>query len=219
MRYWLVALASGLSMLLSGCETIPQPPVIRSQVTAFHQWPRDLQDKTYAFERTQTQDNDLEYRTYEDLVRGELDHLGFTEASPSRPAKLIATLGYDISVRDVQVSEPVLVNPYPYWPGYPGYYGHYCCYGPFYDPFWYGPPVVARRNANYQLFTRRLRVTLSQASDRKMLYDTTVISEGMSGSLAAAMPYMIYSAFMDFPGPNGVPRRVDLPVQSTQAAP
>lgn len=203
MRRWLIAvMLAGASILIAGCAT----PSVRSQVTAFHEWPADLQDKTYVFERTKEQDNNLEYRNYENLVRAELHRLGFMEASNPKSIRLKASLDYGINARDVHISEPVVIDPYPYWYG-PAWRGYY---GPFYDPFWFGPPMVERREFNYQLFTRRLKVTLTRATDGKKLYDVTVVSEGANGSLAAVMPYMVRSAFADFPGKSGVPRVIEL---------
>jgi hypothetical protein len=203
MKRWLVTLllvASGA--LLAGCAS-----TITSQVTTFHEWPMQLQDKTYVFERTKEQDNNLEYRAYENLVRAQLNRLGFREASNERPPTLKVTLEYGISVRDVREVYPVAVGPSWYGPAWPGYYG------PFYDPFWYAPPIVEQREANYQLFTRHLKITMARISDGKMLYQTTVISEGTNGSLAAVMPYMVRSAFTDFPGKSGVPHYVKLKMQ------
>lgn len=216
MKYWKFAVLLAVSvLLLQGCATTT---TIRSDVTAFHEWPAQMQDKSYVFARTKEQDNNLEYRNYENLVRAELQRLGFTEAQDAASARLKATLEYSITGRDVRISYPVVVDSY--WPGaWPGYYGpwrggYYSpFYSPFHDPFWPGPPVVDRREENYVLFTRRLRFGLAQASTGKMLYDVTVVSEGRNGNLAAVMPYMVRSAFADFPGPSGVPRRIELKME------
>jgi len=58
-----------------------------------------------------------------------------------------------------------------------------------------------------------LHVVIMQAADGKKLYDTTVVSEGSNGSLAAIMPYLVRSMFADFPGKNGVPRQVELKME------
>lgn len=209
MKRWLSAvflIASGL--LLAGCATT----TVTSEVTPFHAWPAHLQEKTYVFERSREQNNNLEYLNYENLVRNELNRLGFVEASPSQTPNLKVTLNYGIKVRDVHEVYPVVLNPYPspfmspYWYG-PAWRGYY---GPFYDPFWYGPPVVEQRESNYELFTRQLRIVIARASDGKALYETAVVSEGRNGSLATVMPYMVKSAFTEFPGKSGVPHRVEL---------
>lgn len=203
MKRWLIAILLALSAtLLAGCATI-----IRSEVTTFHELPLELPDKTYVFERNKEQNNDLEYRSYENLVRAELNRLGFVEASSAHPPALKVTLKYSIKVRDVREVYPVVVNPYWYGPAWRGYYG------PFYDPFWYGPPMVEQREASYQVYTRRLHIMLARIADDKALYETTVVSQGGNGSLAAVMPYMVRSAFTDFPGKSGVPHYVELRMQ------
>lgn len=198
-------------LLLTGCAT-----TIQSNVTAFHEWPAELRNKSFVFERTAQQENNLEHRAYENLVRHELLHLGLAEGANLQSAGLKVAMNYSINVRDVRVVQPVLLDPYP-WYGSPfygsrwyghGYYNPY--YGPFYSPFWYGPPIVEQRETRYQLADRQLKIVISQAADSRKLYDVTVSSEGTNTSLAVVMPYMIRSAFADFPGPNGVPRRIEL---------
>jgi hypothetical protein len=202
MKRWFTVTLLVLSSLLAGCAS-----TIRSQVTTFHEWPAALPDKSYVFERTREQNNNLEYRAYENLVRAELKRLGFSEAAPARQPTLKVDLDYGITVRDVREVYPVVVSPYMVGPPWYGYYG------PFYDPFWYGPPIVERREENYQLFTRRLHITITRIADGRKLYDTTVISEGRNGSLAEVMPYLVRSAFADFPGKSGVPRVVELKME------
>ncbi|HZW21252.1 DUF4136 domain-containing protein [Noviherbaspirillum sp.] len=211
MRALLSACILAVSTLVAGCGTI-----IRSDVTSFHEWPDTLPDKSYVFERTKEQNDSLEYRNYENLVRNELNRLGFSEApSGTRPA-LKAALSYSINGRDVREVYPVVVHPYPYWYG-PAWRGHYWphhpFYSPFYDPFWYGPPIVEQRVSQYQLFNRQLRVSLARMADNKKLFETTVVSEGTNPSLATVMPYMVRSAFAEFPGQNGVPRRIELKME------
>lgn len=210
----------GVALLTGGCAT----PTIRTQVTTFHEWAPAQQEKSYVFDRSKEQENNLEYRSYEDLVRTELARLGFAEATDPKAAKLKAALDYGMKVRDVRVVQPVVVNggyPYFYGSAYRGYYGPYhgpfygpfyrpYYYSPFYDPFWYGPPVVQQQESSFQVYTRQLKVTLARAADAKKLHETTVVSEGRNGSLAAVMPYMVRSAFADFPGQSGVPRQVEL---------
>ncbi len=135
---------------------------------------------------------------------------------PAQAAQLKVTLAYGIDGREVRVVESVLVDPGWYGPPfYDPYFGRPWrrgLYGPFYDPFWFSPAVVVPREVNYELFTRHLNVTIARAADSRKLYEVTVRSEGRIGSLPAVMPTMIRAAFVEFPGPNGVPRQVDLPL-------
>ena len=107
MKHWLIGLMVALSLLLAGCAT----PTVKSEVTTFHEWPAALQEKNYVFERTKEQDNNLEYRNYENMVRAELNRLGFKEASTNQAPKLKVTLDYSISLRDVREIYPVVVDP------------------------------------------------------------------------------------------------------------
>ena len=220
MRSRFSTIAIAFCLLLTGCAT-----TIQSNVTAFHEWPAELRNKSFVFERTAQQENNLEHRAYEDLVRNELLRLGLTEAPDPRSAGLKVAMNYSINVRDVRVVQPVLVDPWygspfygPSWHGY-GYYGpryspfYSPYYGPFYSPFLYAPPIVERRETRYQLAERQLRVVISRTADSKRLYDVTVDSEGTNTSLAAVMPYLVRSAFADFPGKSGVPRRIELKME------
>src|SRR5215210_1386509 len=70
-RSWTAVRTAALCMLMAGCAT-----TIQSEVTAFHEWPDQLPDKSFVFERSAAQENNLEYRSYENLVRAELIRLG-----------------------------------------------------------------------------------------------------------------------------------------------
>jgi hypothetical protein len=205
MRRLLLWLAVLSAVLLSGCAGT----IVRSQVTAFHEWPADLGEKSYSFSHDARQANDLEYRNYENLVRNELQRLGFAETAGGR---LKVSLDYDVGSRDVQVVEPVIMDPW-YGPGYFGRYHYpYGLYSPYADPFWFGPPVVQPVERHYVVYMRRLSINIARAAGGKNLYQVTVKSEGSNPSLAAVMPAMVRSAFADFPGPSGVPRIIELKV-------
>jgi hypothetical protein len=204
-RWLLLWLAVLSAVLLSGCAGT----IVRSQVTAFHDWPADLGEKSYSFSRDARQANDLEYRSYENLVRNELQRLGFGETANAR---LRVNLNYDVDSRDVRVVEPVVMDPW-YGPGYLGRYHYpYGLYSPYADPFWFGPPVVQPVERQYVVYMRQLSITIARAADGKNLYQVTVKSEGANPSLAAVMPAMVRSAFADFPGPSGVPRIIELKI-------
>ena len=211
MKNKLVMLLAMASMLLAGCAT----PRIQSDVTVFQDWPEQSRGQSIAFERSNVQENDLEYRSYENLVRNELLRLGFVDAGAPASAQVKVALAYGINGRDVRVVQPVVVDPYWYpspffyYPRWRGYYR------PFPDPFWYGPGYTEYRETNYELFKRYLKVTLSNATDGKKLYDVTVTREGTNGSMPVVMPYLVRSAFLEFPARNGETRRIQLDMTPT----
>ena len=200
--------AAALPLLLSGCAT-----TIRSEVTAFHQWPAALPGQSYVFMRPAPAD--LERQNYEQLLRERLAKLGLREAATGEPAALAVTMDYRINGRDVRVVETVLVDPWygtpwygpgfysPYW-GYPGY-GY-----PFYGPGWGGVPVAREQETRYTVFHRELTLKITDEESLRSLYEVTVRSDGREGNLAKVMPYLVASAFKDFPGKSGVPQVVEL---------
>lgn len=198
-----------LALLLAGCAT-----PLRNNVTAFNSWPSDLEDKSYAIERTPEQANDLEFQTYENMLRMELARLGFEEKPPAS-ARLSVKLQYQWSVRDVQVYQPV-ADPY-YMPWGWGWGGPgFGCRGPqgYYPPGIYypgcgAPPIVQQQATRYQMYARQVRVLIADAKTKRNLYDVTVNGDDTRGPLPELMPYMLRAAFTDFPGKNGVPHVVE----------
>ena len=199
---WLALLSA---MLLSGCAGT----IVRSEVTTFHDAATDFGDKTYVFNRDARQDNDLEYRSYENLVRGELQRLGFAETSAG---KLQVGIRYQVDARDMRVVEPMVVDPW-YGPGFGRFHRPYGFYGPYADPFWFAPPLVQPVERRFVSYARKLEISISRIADRKNLYQVVVNSQGQNPSLALVMPAMVKSAFADFPGPSGVPRVLEVKVE------
>lgn len=203
-----------LTLLLTGCAS-----TIRSEVTAFHQWPSTLASKSFVFERTDAQAQSLEYRSYEGLVRNALLQQGLHESDAGEKAALHVRLDASISGRDVRIVETVLVDSWygtpwygpgafgPYWGGWPG-----AAY-PLYSPMWPSMPVAREQERRYTVFHRELKIKISAAADGQPLYDVTVRSDGKEGNLAKVMPYLVHSAFAEFPGKSGVPRVVEMKMQ------
>ena len=208
MRY-LAILMTALTVLLTGCAT-----TIRSDVTAFHDWPAQLNDKSYVFEAPAAEDDTLEYRSYQNLVRAELAKHGFGEASGPDSAKLRISMRFgtmDVPERVLQATDPFWYGP-GYWPGRYGYrYGAWPGYGRFgYSPFW-GGPMEVEETVRHK-FERELRVTINENTGKK-LYDVSVHSTSGKRATPQVMPAMVASAFADFPGRSGVPRRVEVKVE------
>lgn len=88
--------------LLAGCAS-----TVTSQVTAFRQpgW-TDNPPRTYAFEHTAAQQNDLERQTYEAWTSDQLAAHGFTSV-PRASARYVVRLDYSTATRLVQVRQPV----------------------------------------------------------------------------------------------------------------
>lgn len=205
MKRTVLTATAALALLLGGCAT-----TIRSDVTTFHQWPAQLADKTYAFEAPPPQDDTLELRSYQNLVRAQLGKLGFQEAT-GKPALKVSMrfTTTDVPIRVIQAIDPFFYPSarYAYYPFHRrSHWGGW--YSPFYDPFWSGMPQyqVVERHA----YQREVQVAIKSASDNRRLFDVTVHNQSSQPSTPLVMPALVQSAFEGFPGPNGVARRIEL---------
>ena len=206
-RTMITAAAVSMSLLLGGCAT-----TIRSSVTTFNQWPAQLSDKSYAFTPPPPQDNTLELQSYENLVRGQLNRLGFHE-QPQGPALKVSMRFTTIDV-PTQVVYPTFAPAY-YSPrfAYMGwrrrYWGGF--YSPFYDPLW--GPMPAYDVETEHRYHRQLEISIQAANDGRRLFDVSVRNVSKQMSTPAVMPALVQSAFQDFPGPNGGSRIIELQQQ------
>ena len=199
------------AILLAGCSTVT------SQVTVFHDWPAEVKEKTYVFDKRPVQQNNLEYNSYENLVRNKLNQSGFVEASGGNPAFKVA-LNYHTEPSDVQVSLPpnygwndpfwrfgYMRGPYfrPYF--YPYAYGFYGPYGP------YGPGLPMDLEVR-RWYKHELDMLISEARTGKQLFDIRSSTESMNRTLNTQMANLVESAFKEFPGISGVTKKVETPV-------
>jgi hypothetical protein len=138
------------------------------------------------------------------------------EAIGTEEGALMVSFNASVSARDVLVIETVLVDSWygtpwhgagfysPYWGGWPGY-------GPtFYGPFSPGIPVPRQRERRFSVFDRELKLKITNAASSQPLFETTVRSEGKEGNLVRVMPYLVRSAFTDFPGKSGKPHVIEM---------
>jgi hypothetical protein len=212
MKRIVLTATAALTLLLGGCAT-----TIRSDVTTFHQWPAAVADKTYVFEAPPAQEDTLELRSYQNLVRGELARLGFQDAGASGTPTLKVSMRFtttDVPVRVIQAGYPFMYySPlsvrYAYRrPYYRGLYGS-GWYSPFYDPFWGPTPGVFHEVTRHE-YHRELQVSIKSIKEDKRLFDVTVKNNSRTMSTPVVMPALVQSAFEGFPGVNGVARTVEL---------
>jgi hypothetical protein len=205
-RLVMMAATAAMALLLGGCAT-----TIRSDVTTFHQWPAQIEDKSYVFETPPAIDNTLEYQSYQNLVRGQLAQLGFREANAGAAALKVAMrfTTTDVPVRVIEPADPMFYgfSSYRYGPRF-GPRGRWAgWHHPFYDPFW--SPFPAYQVSVEHQFRRELQVSIKDAAGKR-LFDVTVHNMSRALSTPAVMPALVHSAFAGFPGPNGAVRRVEL---------
>ena len=206
----ITCLVISLCLLLTGCSTI-----IRSEVTAFHHWPSEMSEKRFQFVHEGGEPTGLERQSYESLIRAELTRLGFREAAGTEEGMLHVSFNALVSARDLVVIETVLVDswygPSFYGPRYSPLWGGWSGFGhPFYGPFSPGIVVPRERERRFTVYERELKLKISDASSSQPLYETTVRSEGKEANLARVMPYLVRSAFTDFPGKSGTPNVIEM---------
>lgn len=210
-RLPLVLLAPFL-LLAGGCASY-----LSADVTSFHQLPPDnrLAGRSFLIEPAAEQKQSLEFRAYADLVRQALIRQGLTAAA-GPGADLAVAVAYSLDSG----------RPVTY--GYPAY--GYTSFGPVWGwvphhgpggqiryvqavtyPVGYG--VVGTNYSQSVLYRRELRVDVTDrqpGANGAKLFEGRAVSEGEVGALAPVMPALVQALFSDFPGPNGVTRRVSV---------
>ncbi len=196
---WLAGVA-GLAVLLAGCAT-----PLRGQLTAFHEWPADA-PRTYRFVRTDAQRDSLEQAAWEKVLRAELARAGFREDPSPRFA-----IGFDYRVvRHLSrvVDTYAGVHPYFWWGAW-GPHGGMSIGGPlWWGPGWY--PV--ERDVSWHEYRLRMEIEDLATKPARRVYEGTAVSEGGGSAPAAVLPLLARAVLGDFPGPSGVTRRVEVPV-------
>jgi hypothetical protein len=209
-----------LMLLAGGCASY-----LSADVTSFHQLPTGhrFAGRTFAIEPDPEQKDSLEFRAYADLVREALIGHGLVPASGPNADLGVSVRFWIDDGRPVTYGYPAYgyTSFGPVWgwvprPG-PGGHVHYVWTATY--PLGYG--VVGTNYSRYVLYRRELRVEINdRRADGKgaRLFEGSASSEGESGALAPVMPAMVRALFSDFPGPNGVTRRVQVNLAEEPAA-
>jgi hypothetical protein len=71
-------------------------------------------------------------------------------------------------------------------------------------------PVARQQERRYTVFYRELKLKINETLAGQPLYEVTVRSEGKEGNLAKILPYLVRSAFAEFPGKSGIPRIIEM---------
>jgi hypothetical protein len=216
MKTLALLLLSLSTLLLSGCAS-----TIRSNVAVFHEWPAEATQNSFVLEPPAAQEDGIEYTQYQNLLRRELVRLGMADAAATgQSPTLKVSMHYSTTPVEVHaiVADPFFFGPgvgyrrpfgyYPYWyrtnigPGYTRYY-------PASSPL--------ARDEVAEAFRRKLQIGISRIADGKKLYEVTVDNGSDNEAQNEVMPYMIQSAFAQFPGESGKPYRVVITLKQDEA--
>lgn len=210
-----------IAFTLAGCETLgeEEPLRVESNVEVFHQL-KPSSVVSYNVMPFKEQEGKLEYATYADKIREQLNAKGFVEA-PSEKADVVVFIEYGID------DGKAVVSSYPIW-GQTGVassttYGNVTTYGNTgtYSGSTYNIPsygVVGSGTSTDTVYKRYLKMEMVDnkvylASKKfKNIYEAKVVSVGSSNSLTLIMPYMIRSLFDEFPGESGTTKVKSFPM-------
>lgn len=208
MKKILFYLAATTTLLLSGCAS-----TVTSHVTTFHEWPNDLKEKSFALEPMPGQENDLEYKLYAAMLNEKLQSMGFTASKDINSSDLKVIMEYDTLVSEMQLPMAFWGSRYdPFWQIH---YSRFYRRSGFFYPYYFG-----RMNSFYMMpdlnvtryFLHQLAVSIADRKSGKTLANIKVSTEQNSSRISKQMPYLIESAFKEFPGENGRTNEIKLPV-------
>lgn len=198
--------------LLGGCAN-----TLTAKVTSFHTWDAggSRLPLNYVFFRSPSQDNNLEFQTYENIVADGLFRRGFTQTAEDK-ANYRVNFGYSLSEKVVRVMEPVFYGPPyagPYWG--PVYYGRHPYPRPFYVPPPYPAGYVER---GYPVANYSFSLDIQDIKSGKRVYQVTVEGRDQSPtpSLPNVMQALVEAALNDFPGVSGQSRTIRITLPNTR---
>jgi hypothetical protein len=211
-------LLGALIVLLSGCAT-----TITSQVTTFQEWSSDpatqSQDKSYRLELTEEQKNDLEFKQYSDILQQHLSALGIKDVSDTNTTPtFLVKMAYATALSGVQVSYPY--GPYFYDPIWRLHYSRFYYRSPFFYPYGYGGYGFSRFGDPYfgdgfqgrRYYLHQFAVSITDQKTGKKVFDVRASTEQLDPEILNHIPYLMASAFHNFPGENGKTIKVELPL-------
>ena len=205
-----------LTLFLSGCAS-----TFTSQVSSFHEWPATTLNTTYILERAPAQENNPEYKFYENTLRKQLGLHGLSEVQVGAKPGLKIGMQYATSLSEVQITPMWQPSMYdPYWRthfSHVYYYGPYAPFGPYFGPRHFAPrPLELSVN---QYYLHQLEITMSEVDTDRKLANIKVSSEQASPHISEYMSYLIESALYGFPQKNGSTVTLELPLHQAEPVP
>jgi len=195
--------------MLGGCGTM-----VHSNVSTFHELHPNTQ-MSYAMRPFKAQQGSLEYKTYANVIKRNLDTKGFREV-PFEQAELAVLFSYGIDEgREVVSSYPIIGQTGSlggYTTGTATTFGNTTSYSattssvPNYGVVGSG---ISRRREHVRFLKLEMVDAVQYRADGTIhqIYEAKVNSVGSTAQLAAIFPSMVKSLFEDFPGKSGSVRK------------
>ena len=203
-QFFRIASVTLMAMALTACASS-----FRSDVTSFHTEIPRAGAKVVLVPIDENRQDSLELRSYARSIQGVLETSGFVGAREDNPDYVI---GFDVTVSDGREKlRPTFAGGGfggAYWRrGYAwgGWWNPY--FGPGFGPGFGGTAVTSRT-----VYLAELRVEIREP-DGTMIFEATAEAESRSRSLPELVPLLAEALFEDFPGANGVSRRVTIDLE------
>lgn len=194
-----------LALALSACGSH-----FRSNVTSFHTTTPPAGAKVVLVPIDESRQDSLEYRQYASSIQAVLEQTGFVGARETDPDYVV---GFEISVNDGR--EKLRALPGGGFGG-PLWWRRGYAWGGWWDPFYggfggagFGPGFGGNQITARTVYLAELHVEIREP-DGTMVFEATAESETRTRSLPELVPMLAAALFEEFPGANGVTRRIVL---------
>jgi Domain of unknown function (DUF4136) len=181
--------AGAAAALLAGCASFNH---LASEVASYGSWPAERKPGSWVFERLPSQQTRPELQQkLEDAAAPALEAAGFSRAADAAGADVVVQLGARVTGNDRYLWDDPIG-----WRGGIAYGRR----GPYFAPFWFGPPTPT--------YEREVALLIRDRRTGTPLYETRSSNDGASPSIESLLPAMFAAALADFPTPAVSPRRV-----------
>jgi predicted small secreted protein len=192
MRTAVLAAAVPLAAMgLAGCSTLN---AVRSDVSAFGDWPAGRAPGRYVIERLPSQQTARETPVLEAAARASLERAGFQPVADPAQAQVVVQVGG-------RITEVLRAYHDPFWGGrfgMGGFYGRGIGLGVGFGAPLYGSPT----------YDREVSLLLRDRASGKVLYETKASSYGATPGDESVLGAMFDAALEGFPQAQPGPRRV-----------
>ena len=192
----IIALLSVL--LLSACATN-----MRSEVASFYETVPQTGQSFKVVALDEKKQGGIEFGKYAALLADELSRQGYQYTPDAENPDLVVRFDYDVSNGEDRLK--VIPDSHA---GLRYGWGIGMRWG-YYDPF--GMSFFGRHNdvLPVTVYTRKLAISITK--DDVVVYESRLANTNRSNDLTKAMPLLVKSLFVDFPGESEKLRRVTIP--------
>lgn len=204
-RRGFLVLAATFAVLLGGCG----PGVVNSNVLRFHTpqaYP--IANRTFAVIPQETQRGSLEFQAYAEMVAKRMQALGYRPVPANANPDLAVLLHYAVDDGRTEIWTTPIYSYSDYWLRY---------YGASPWPYPY-QDITGANTHSTTIFTHRLEMQIVEGDAHRAgrpsnLFEGRAVVERQARDIVGTIPYLMDAMFDGFPGPNGVPTTVSIPVK------